>query len=84
MAAAMRRNSSPSCRVFAVTLRTPRLFEEVGCVVQDRDVTEVDPGDGQRAAAVKRSQRNGNEIADRSEQDRRVERFRWRLPRINC
>ena len=43
--------------------------------MQRRDVAEVDPGDGERAAAVERPHRHRDELAGGSEQDRRIERL---------
>ncbi len=51
------------------------LLEQVGGVVQRRDVAEVDAGDGERAAAVEGAQRDRDELAGRGEQDGGVERL---------
>jgi len=45
--------------------------------VQRRNVAQVDPGDGQRAAPVECAQRDRHEFAGRREKDRGVERRRW-------
>ncbi len=53
------------------------LVEEVRGVVEGRDVGEVDAGDGQGGPPIERTQRDRYQVADRSEEDRGVERFGW-------
>ena len=60
----------------------PALLEQLAVVVQRRDVGQPDPGDGERAAAVERPQRDRHQLAGRGEQDRAVERLGRRVGRV--
>ena len=71
----MARNSSPSLAGVGGDAAQLALLEQVGGVVQRRDVAEVDAGDGERAAAVERAQGDRDELADRGEEDGGVERL---------
>ena len=73
--AASARNSSPSCRVLAVTLRRVRSSNRCTLVVESRDVAQVDAGDGERPATVQGRQGGRDEGADRREEDGGVQRF---------
>ena len=54
-------------------------LEQVLLIVKRRDIGQVDPGDGQRAAPVERLERGRHDVAHRSEQYRRVKRLGLRV-----
>ena len=80
--AARARNSSPSARVLAVTLRSSRSWNRWSLVVECGDVAQVDARDHRDAATVQRRQGRGHDLARGREQDRRIERLRRRVERV--
>ena len=62
---------------FHIALPGPSpLAEEFLLVAQARDVGQPDPGDGEGRAGVQRTERDGDEVSGRGEQDGAVEWLR--------
>ena len=76
---AMSSSSTPSRRVFAVTDVNVRSSKRWRSYDSARHIGEVNARDSERSPAVERSQRDRDEVADRSEENRRVERLGWQI-----